>query len=547
MLALSELPGFERGLKPGFSGTQELQGATEMSNSREMRRLQAKWKQDTGWPKRLEWIEIAGLRGWAGQRVTFGFPIMAVVGENGSGKSTILQSAASIYRPNGSNPRLDESWFASDFFPKTIWEDVREAEICFSIREGNKSRRDSIRKPGERWRGNPARPVRGVNYIDLRRLQPIAARTGYSKLVKDALKEVSATPFDKERLSRFSQIMGWQFQGARMAITDADPKRLVPVLNQQGLTYSGYHSGAGETTIAEFLRVDPDQYAMILIDEIETSLHPRAQRRLIRDLAEICRERELQIILTTHSPYILAELPLEARLYLMQGLSGRHVMTGVSPEFAMTKMDEYPYPECEIYVEDDRARTLLREIIVAKQRGLIERCLMIPYGAANAGRILGIMVFQKRFPRPSCVFLDGDQAEAVGCALLPGGDAPERVVFEDLQRIGWGKVHDRTGRLYADVADACIQVMSLTDHHDWITAAATRLTLPGDTLWQAMCAEWAGNCLDALTAKQVLQPIADLLLSTPTAVSSPTLQMPLFERSRDAFEDQAELLGRLRP
>jgi predicted ATPase len=513
-----------------------------------MRRLQAKWSQNTGWPKRLEWIEIDGLRGWAGQRIPFGFPIMAIVGENGSGKSTILQCAASVYRPNGAGlSRLFESWFASDFFPKTIWEDVKEAEIRFEVREGNRSKRDSIRKPGDRWRGNPARPQRSVKYIDLRRIQPIAARIGFSKLVKDALREVSNTPFDKERLSRFSQIMGWQFESARMALTDADAKRLVPVLSQQGLTYSGYHAGAGETTVAEFLRVDPDQYGLILIDEIETSLHPRAQRRLIRDLAELCRERDLQIVLTTHSPYVLAELPLEARLYLMQGKRGRHVLTGVSPEFAMTKMDEYPYPECEIYVEDDRSQTLLREIIVAHSRGVIERCMMIPYGASSAGRILGIMVHQNRFPRPSCVFLDGDQAEAVGCHLLPGDDAPEPIIFGDLQQKGWGQVPARTGRQYADVADACAQVMSLTDHHDWVAAAATRLILPGETLWQAMCAEWALLCLDAPTAKKVIQPIADLLLPTPTSVSSPIVRMPLFERSRDAFEDQADLLGQHHP
>jgi hypothetical protein len=164
---------------------------------------------------------------------------------------------------------------------------------------------------------------------------------------------------------------------------------------------------------------------------------------------------------------------------------------------------------------------------------------MIPYGMASVGRTLGIMVSQKRFPRPSCVFLDGDQAEALGCHLLPGGDAPERVVFGDLQQFAWGKLRDRIGRPYAEVADACIQVMSLTDHHDWVNAAATKLTLPGETLWQAMCAEWATNCLDSATAKPIIQAIADLLLATPTTVSSPIVRLPLFERSRDAFEDQA--------
>lgn len=167
---------------------------------------------------------------------------------------------------------------------------------------------------------------------------------------------------------------------------------------------------------------------------------------------------------------------------------------------------------------------------------------MIPYGAANVGRTLGIMVHQGRFPRPSCIFLDGDQAEAIGCSLLPGGDAPERVVFGDLQKAAWGKVPDRTGRGYANVADACTQVMSLTDHHDWIKSAATKLVLPGETPWQAMCAEWATCCLDPLVAKPIIQIISDLLLANPTTVSSPIVRLPLFERSLDAFEDQAKTL-----
>ncbi len=257
-----------------------------MSNSREMRRLQAKWQQNTGWPKRLDWIELDGIRGWAGQRVPFGFPIVAVVGENGSGKSTVLQGAASTYQPAGI--ASVKGWFASDFLPKTIWENVQNAEIRYAIREGERTRHGKIHKPGERWRGNPERPERSVAYIDLRRLQPIVGRTGYSKLAKDATKELSAESFDKARLSRFSQIMNRQFIGTRMVLTDADEKRIVPVFTDQGRTYSGYHAGAGQMTISEFLRIDPAQNSLLLIDEIETSLHPRAQRRLMRDLAEIC-------------------------------------------------------------------------------------------------------------------------------------------------------------------------------------------------------------------------------------------------------------------
>jgi predicted ATPase len=509
-----------------------------MSNSREMRRLQAKWDQNTGWAKKLEWLEIDGIRGWEGQRIPFNFPIVAIVGENGSGKSTILQCAASAYQAP-EDAEDGKGWYASDFFPKTIWEDIRKGEIRFSVREGSSSKTPSVRKPGDRWRGNPDRPTRSVNYIDLRRLQPIVARTGYAKLAKDATCETEEKVFDETRLARLSQIMGRQFESARMVLTDADEKRSVPVFNDRSESYSGYHAGAGQMTIAEFLRVDPEKYSLLLIDEIETSLHPRAQRRLIRDLAEMCRERDIQIIVTTHSPYVLAELPMAARIYLMNGQSGRHVMTGVSPEFAMTRMDEYPHPECELYVEDERAQTMLREILVAHSKGIVERCSMIPFGMASVGRMLGQMVDQKRFPRPSHVFLDGDQSESPGCSLLPGGDAPEPVVFAGLQAVAWGKLKDRIGRPYADVADACIQSMSLTNHHDWVANAASKLTLPGETLWQAMCAEWALQCLRPEDAKPTIQSISDLLLVHPTQVSSPIVRLPLFEQSLDAFEDQA--------
>ena len=82
-------------------------------------------------------------------------------------------------------------------------------------------------------------------------------------------------------------------------------------------------------------------------------------------LVHAARDKELQIIVSTHSPYILAELPPEGRIYLMDGIGGREVVTGVSPEFAMTRMDEEQHPECDVYVEDQRAAALVAEALVA--------------------------------------------------------------------------------------------------------------------------------------------------------------------------------------
>ena len=495
-----------------------------MMQSNEIRRLTTKWRSQTGWPKKLEWIEISGLRGWTGQRFRLDYPIMAVVGENGVGKSTVLQAAASVYKSSGL--LIKGRGFASDFFPNTFWDHIEKAQVRYSARQGDQTVSGNVRKPTDRWLGNKNRPDRPIRYIDLSRIVPVAARVGYYRIAKTQHTEASASPFDKYRLARLSQIMGRQFDAAKMSISSVDAKREIPVLMHHGDTYSGFHQGAGETTIAELLKTDIPPNSLVLIDEIETSLHPRAQRRLIRDLAERCRERELQIILTTHSPFVLSELPYEARAHIVETDGVRSIVYGVSPEFAMTKMDDVPQYESDLYVEDKRAQAMLVEILFQHAPSLVQRCRTIPYGAASVGQALGIMVSQRRFPRASVVFLDGDQADAVGCVKLPGDDAPEVVVFQELRRQNWLTLSARIGRDFSTVADACNQAMTINDHHEWVKSAATALRISSDLLWQVMCSEWAAQCLVAEEAKRVTQPIEDALTGIPYTQPSQPLKEP---------------------
>lgn len=438
---------------------------------------------------------------------------MAIVGENGAGKSTVLQAAASIYAPE----RGDRERFASKFFPDTAWDQVRDAEIRYGGNEGDRPFESSVRKPTERWRGNPRRSRRHVEYIDLSRIQPVPARTGYSRLATSRFTEASSEPFEQNRLARFSKILGRRYDSAKMALTTGDPRRTLPVIQHMGATYSGFHQGAGETTMVELLQADIPRYSLVLIDEIESSLHPRAQRRLIRELAELCRNLELQIILSTHSPYILEELPPVARAYIMESGGDREIIYGVSPDFAMSQMDDLPHTECDLYVEDRRSASLLTEILSVYEPGIVNRCQFIPYGAASAGSVLGKMAIDGRFPRYTAVFLDGDNEATPGCAVLPGEDAPERVVFEALRDEGWVGLSDRLGRLHADVADACEMAMTLTNHHDWVSDAASRLVVGGDTLWQCMCAEWARRCLAEASLNNIGDLVRDILAGIPLA------------------------------
>jgi predicted ATPase len=454
---------------------------------------------------------VEGIRGWIGQRIDFSFPIIAIVGENGSGKSTLLQAAACVYLSEARK----ETWFASEFFPDTAWDQVRKAEIRFGYLEGTEHKVSSIRKPTTRWLGNVDRPTRSVLYIDLSRIQPLSARVGYAKIAKTKHQQASAQRFDAERVTRLSEIMGRHYDAASMAISTIDDTREIPVISKDGTPYSGFHQGCGEMTITELLRADLPKYGLVLIDEIESSLHPRAQRRLIRDLADKCRESEVQMIITTHSPYVLEELPLEARNYILETQNTKKIIEGVSPQFAMTPMDDEPHPECELYVEDVAAKVMLAELLASHAKELFPRCAIVPYGAASVGLSLGIMAAQKRFARPTCVFLDGDNAPADGCLLLPGADAPERVVFSVLQKQRWGNLWSRIGRDVSWVADACNNAMTLSDHHEWVRTAANSLLCGGDTLWQSMCAEWAKS-LPPNASSEIVKAIEDTLAKGAT-------------------------------
>ncbi|WP_226661678.1 ATP-dependent nuclease [Microbulbifer aggregans] len=476
-----------------------------MPLSRETRRLAAKWQRGD-FPKHLEWIEINGVRGWTGQRVDFNFPIVAICGENGAGKSTIIQAAASIY-----DSASDEKNFASTFFPDTAWDKLSGVAIKASVREGTNSTEVSVRKPTTRWRGNDTRKVRPVKYLDLRRIQPISARTGYARLAKPALNEATSQNFEDIALQRFSNIVGKTYSSARQATTNLDESRNIPVVSHGGAEYSGFHQGAGEATIADLIAIEIPQYSIVLIDEIETSLHPRAQRRLIRDLAEISRTKLVQFILTTHSPYVLEELPPPARVYVFKNGTEKSVVPGVSPEFALSKMDEEAHPELDIYVEDDAAKILVEEILAKRSLNNLSRCSISAFGAASVGKALGQMVEGDRFSRPTVVILDGDQDPAPGCLILPGEDAPERRIFEDLQQMGWTGIAPLINRSHSDLVGAAENAITLADHHKWVKSVADRMTLGADELWRAMSRVWINHCAPENVAEDIIDCISDHL------------------------------------
>ncbi len=49
-----------------------------------------------------------------------------------------------------------------------------------------------------------------------------------------------------------------------------------------------------------------------MVEEIDNGVHPSRAEKLLLDIQTIARERDLQVLLTTHNPALLDALPLEA-------------------------------------------------------------------------------------------------------------------------------------------------------------------------------------------------------------------------------------------
>lgn len=372
------------------------------------------------WPQFLQMVQIDGLRGWTGQAVELNFPVMAVVGENGSGKSTLLKVAACAY----GNKDKDRRFYPSSLFVDTHWDKIEKIRINYRIKRGPIVESYKITKPTARWRVPDKQAQRDVFIFDVSRTLPLDASAGYAKIARSAAAEVESAEISEDFRKHLSHVLGRNYTKARFATSDVDKKRKVGLLGRDWGELSQFHQGAGEdATLDLFLALEGlPRNALLLIDEVEASLHPRAQRRLTRFLLWLSRQRRIQVILSTHSPYVLQELPQEARVLLLPGPQGLSVVYGVSADFAMTRLDDDVHPEVHLFVEDRDAAVLVREMLASEPKAaeLIPRVSISPVGPANVVMTLGQLANEDKLPYRSLAILDGDHSVA-GCVSLPGG------------------------------------------------------------------------------------------------------------------------------
>lgn len=441
--------------------------------------------------KMLSSISIRNLRGFPKSettRIDFNFPVTAIVGENGTGKTTVIKAAACAYEQAGKGR---SSFQPGKFFMNTTWDTVTDVEITCQLRE--QSTPVTIRKPTDRWRISTGRPARHIFLMDVSRVMPLDALMGYAQVTKRSSREASSERLSDRARSDLGYILNRDFETARFASTTSSDRE-VGILAQKFGDYSAFHQGAGEAASLQLFRTlekIPND-SLLLIDEVDASLHPKAQRRLVQRLLQLSREKGIQVILTTHSAHVLEEVPPEARILLQRNGERVNVIHGATPEFCMSAIDDRKHPDVTIFCEDMRAAAVIDAIIAASSETF--NAETYPVGSYSVVKQLADLSQKRALPYPATGVVDGSKAFE-SCVSLPGGEEPELAIFQGLKSENWPEVEARFGIRFSEISSVLEEAMRAADIHEWPEIVGDKVRRSKDVVWDTLVTLWVQKCL----------------------------------------------------
>ncbi len=445
-------------------------------------------------------LNLKHLRAFRNQPVAFDFPVTAIIGPNGGGKTSVLGAAAILYQ--SVQPRR---FFAKGGkFDASMQDWVVEYEVI--DRKQNQS--DAFRRTASfkksKWNRDALK--RSVQIFGISRTVPASERKEYLKLAntKFSVPESQIEALPQEAITAINRILGRDASGyKRLKFKAEGSSFFLTGKTQKGEGYSEFHFGAGESSVIRMVSLielaEPE--SLILIKEIENGLHPVATVRMTEYLIEAAERKKIQVIFTTHSDDALRVLPPQAiwvatNDHLYQGKLEIESLRAITGEVD-------PNSKVVLFVEDEFARTWVEAII--RQSGKIALDQVEIHGMKGDGIAVAVHRNRSKDPSikvPSVCLIDGDSqqsdSEAHSILRLPGA-APESEVFDRVME-GWGSIGGKMAvSLFQrfensdKVKEVCESTrLTCMDTHSLFQQIGERLSLiPKETVVQAFTNTYA--------------------------------------------------------
>jgi predicted ATPase len=316
-------------------------------------------------PKFLRQITFSPFRHIPDLVIDFISPVSVITGTNRSGKSTILMAIACSHfdfqKRNSTNGKLERKTWSS--LMKFTAEDNQGQDWNYSLlyKTGAKEEIKFGQRKFEtkKWSGVGKKEGqivdRQVIFIDLDRILP---PRNFSERIFRIAKSKSSGSFLKEVQSHLSYVLEEEFTLSKVA--EYLDKEIFTYRN--AYRYSSYNAASGEEVLVRIIAdsLSAKQNSLILIDEIELGLHPKVQRRLMDVIYSIARTNSKQFIVTTHSSTILSSVTNSSRIFIERNIDNTYkVITKISVNAALSKMDSAVYPLVDLYCEDDETKWMI--------------------------------------------------------------------------------------------------------------------------------------------------------------------------------------------
>lgn len=404
-------------------------------------------------------VRITNLRGIEHVRFPFDYPVSVLAGPNGSGKSTVLFACACAYQASGRSRQLVPSGLFPDFKSRqtAVRSDVpQQTELEFHyLHRGERRfftwRRDKNKKSWIRKGDGQSQPEREVY---LRTLANLASPAEVRSILQLGRKQVQSEPVSPELLLFAHRILPWQYRHLDLISAQSPRDLLLAVVKDPDETrYSEFHMSSGERTIVRISKdISELTNALVLIDEVESGLHPYTQQQAMLELQRSALRQKLQIIVASHSPVVLESVPPEGRIFLDRDPSTGHVLrVPLYRDVFQKALYGQSRDRLSILCEDEVAEGVIR--------GVLDN-LNVQMGMRPEDFVVGRNTGRNEFPShvrtlgkfgklsDFAVVLDGDSrsmegeltavAKEFGHMLhplfLPGEASPEHWLWEEILR-----------------------------------------------------------------------------------------------------------------
>lgn len=348
-------------------------------------------------------------------RINFDFPMTVLIGKNGGGKSSTLHALYGA--PKGYT--CSDFWFSTEvdpiaeggvnryFYGYRDFNSIIKEVMKTRMKRGSETKKVDLdywetSRPKQKDGMLPSKrnaPVdKEVIYLDFRaevsafdkifhfskeglddRKELLRNRSKYLKrLFEDVSMRFPGVADDKmgkmEILSEdIVTIIGAILNKQYVDIRVADHRLFknygtsVYIKNKYATGYSEANAGSGEVAVVQLVRriENASEYALVLLDEPEVSLHPGAQENLKAYLLEAIKKKKLQVVISSHSPALINGLPNSAIKLFKTNENGKfYIEENVHYQEAFYDVEDKVSDKKIIYCEDYAAQILIEKTLV---------------------------------------------------------------------------------------------------------------------------------------------------------------------------------------